>query len=275
MPRVFLRTPRARAHRRASNPIFDATRTMSAVTVANLPPAVGRVAVARRAVSSGSSRSSPFIGAKVTSRPTTVPRAVRAAATIARARDPTSDPRDSPIARIAAGVDAPAAAPARAFDVRAAFESAVERLWNARKALACAALAVVLSLADAGAAVAGRSGRSGGRMGGSSFRSTSSRSMGGGHGAAGRGAGAGAAAATATGAGAAAGQHAGYAPAGPRFGLGMPSFFFMPSFGYGYGYGAMGAGFMMMKLAMNLMILFLLYQFIFGGRSGRGGGASA
>ena len=112
-------------------------------------------------------------------------------------------------------------------------------------------------------------------MGGSSFRSTSSRSMGGGRGAAGRGAGAGAGAASATGRGAAAGQHAGYAPAGPRFGLGMPSFFFMPSFGYGYGYGAMDAGFMMMKLAMNLMILFLLYQWIFGGRSGRGGGASA
>ena len=173
---------------------------MSAVTVANLAPAVGRAAVARRAVSSGSSRSSPFVGAKVASRPSMVPRAVRASATIARARDPTSDPRDSPIARIAAGVDAPAAAPERAFDVRAAFRSTVERLWNARKAVACAALAVVLSLADAGAAVAGRSGRSGGRMGGSSFRSTSSRSMGGGgFGAAGRGAGAGAAAASATG----------------------------------------------------------------------------
>ena len=272
----LLRTPRARAHRHASDPIFDATRIMSAVTVANLAPAAGRAAVARRAVSSGSSRSSPFVGAKVASRPSTVPRAVRAAATIARARDPTSDPRDSPIARIAAGVDAPAAAPERAFDVRAAFRSTVERLWNARKAVACAALAVVLSLADAGAAVAGRSGRSGGRMGGSSFRSTSSRSMGGGgFGAAGRGAGAGAAAASATGAGAAAGQRAGYAPAGPRFGLGMPSFFFMPSFGYGYGYGAMGAGYMMMKMMMNLMILFVLYQFLFGGRSGRGGGAGA
>ena len=103
-----------------------------------------------------------------------------------RLRDDRARPRSHlrssrfPIARIAAGVDAPAAAPERAFDVRAAFRSTVERLWNARKAVACAALAVVLSLADAGAAVAGRSGRSGGRMGGSSFRSTSSRSMGGG-----------------------------------------------------------------------------------------------
>ena len=271
----LLRTPRARAHRHASDPIFDATRIMSAVTVANLAPAAGRAAVARRAVSSGSSRSSPFVGAKVASRPSTVPRAVRAAATIARARDPTSDPRDSPIARIAAGVDAPAAAPERAFDVRAAFRSTVERLWNARKAVACAALAVVLSLADAGAAVAGRSGRSGGRMGGSSFRSTSSRSMGGGGRRRWPRRGRGCRGGVGAGAGAAAGQRAGYAPAGPRFGLGMPSFFFMPSFGYGYGYGAMGAGYMMMKMMMNLMILFVLYQFLFGGRSGRGGGAGA
>ena len=243
----LLRTPRARAHRHASDPIFDATRIMSAVTVANLAPAAGRAAVARRAVSSGSSRSSPKSGTERLRR--AVWRLDRAPAATSRRRDgrrapaiQASDPRESPIGPAASrrrSLDAPAAAPERAFDVRAAFRSTVERLWNARKAVACAALAVVLSLADAGAAVAGRSGRSGGRMGGGSFRSTSSRSMGGSEipkspAARNQSRYPGGKPTRAT------GQRAKYST-GPRFGLGMPSFFFMPSFGYGYGYGAMGA----------------------------------
>lgn len=239
-------------------------------SLAVAPAATGRVAAVRRA-----SRASSFAGADCK-------RALMSSVHLCRARGAVAmtaasrDPRDSPIVR-ANGGTAPSREPvADVGRVTAAFARVAQTLWAARKGVFAIAFAVALSLLDPSAAVAGRGGRSGGRMGGSSFRSTSSRSMGGGgFGAAGRGAGAGAAAASATGAGAAAGQRAGYAPAGPRFGLGMPSFFFMPSFGYGYGYGAMGAGYMMMKMMMNLMILFVLYQFLFGGRSGRGGGAGA
>lgn len=97
------------------------------------------------------------------------------------------DPRDSPIYRMAdpSCTEPPTAARAGHTNESITFQSvadgiagAVSRLWSARKAFAAVAFAVVLALADAGPAMAGRSGgRSGGRMGGSSFRPSASRSM--------------------------------------------------------------------------------------------------
>ena len=106
--------------------------------------------------------------------------------TLRRARAPTAvapraqmnaDPRNSPIARIAAGIEDPTGAvptKKQLFNLSEAWNA----IWKMRKGIAGVALAVVLALADAAPAMAGRGGgRSGGRMGGSSFRPSSSRSM--------------------------------------------------------------------------------------------------
>ena len=245
---------------------------MSAVcSFAVAPAAAGRVAPVRRA-----SRASAFAGAEskralmATSRrhDVNVCRARGAVAVTAASRDP----RDSPIVRANNGA-APAREPvADVGRVTSAFARVAQTLWAARKGFVAIAFAMALSLLDPAAAVAGRGGRSGGRMGGSSFRSTS-RSMGsgmGGMGGMGARAGAmGAGRAGAAGASGAAG--AGAANYGPRVGLGMPSFFFMPSFGYGYGWG-MGGGFIMMKVLMQIFLIYMVYSFLFGGRGGRGGG---
>jgi hypothetical protein len=238
---------------------------MSAVSVFSVAPrAAGRVVAARRA-----SRSSAFVGAE-SKRPLMTSSSVSARPRGAVAAMAVSDFRDSPIVRANNGAT-PAREPvADVSRVTATFARVVQTLWNARKGFAAIAFAVALALVDAGAAVAGRGGgRSGGRMGGSSFRSTS-RSMGTGMG--GGMGGMGGAAAMGPGTTAATGAGAGY---GPRVGLGMPSFFFMPSFGYGYGYG-MGGGFIMMKVIMQLFLLYMVYSFIFGGGMGsRGAGGNA
>ena len=76
-------------------------------------------------------------------------------------------------------------------------------------------------------------------------------------------------------AGAAGAAGAGAANYGPRrAGFGMPSLFFMPSFGYGYGWG-MGGGFIMMKVLMQVFLIYMVYSFLFGGRGGRGAGGDA
>ena len=236
------------------------------------PAASGRVVAVRRA-----SRASAFAGADCR-------RALTAtsSARLCRARGAVAvtaasrDPRDSPIVHANNGA-APAREPvAPAGRVTAVFARVARTLWAARKGFVAVAFAAALSLLDPSAAVAGRGGRSGGRMGGSSFRSTS-RSMGSGMGGmGGMGAGAGAMGAGRAGAGGAAGAaRAGSVNYGPRStGLGMPSFFFMPSFGYGYGWG-MGGGFMMMKVLMQLFLMYMVYSYLFGGRGGRGAGGNA
>jgi hypothetical protein len=250
---------------------------MSAVcSFAVAPAAAGRVAPVRRA-----SRASAFAGAEskraltATSRrhDVNVCRARGAVAVTAASRDP----RDSPIVRANNGA-APAREPvADVGRVTSAFAQIAQTLWAARKGFVAIAFAMALCLLDPAAAVAGRGGRSGGRMGGSSFRSTS-RSMGsgmGGMGGMGAGAGAGAMGAGRAGAAGASGAAgAGAANYGPRAGLGMPSFFFMPSFGYGYGWG-MGGGFIMMKVLMQIFLMYMVYSYLFGGRGGRGAGGNA
>ena len=212
--------------------------------------------------------------------------AIRASGPQPRASAPAA-PRESPIARLAAGrAPAPRAPtpPGAAVDAaRDALARVVRTVWAARKGLACAAFAVCLALLDASPAFArGRGGgRSGGRMGGSSFRSAGSRSMGGGmHGAgamgggAGMGAGMGAGASRAPSSSAAAASAARAAPPQSRGGFGfMPSFFFMPSFGWGgYGYGMMGPGYMIMRVFTNLLLAYLIFNFLFGGRRNNDGG---
>lgn len=191
---------------------------MAAVVVS--PVAACPAAAFRRAVVRPTARAAPFLGgapirmlkhaaarggsitiaSKASNRGRHVV-AVQSLAVIASgaARD-DRDPRDSPIARIAAGIDssAPGGSHRRrtedaedavgsppgglATSVGDTLDAWLRRAWAARKMVAGVALAVVLALCDAAPAVAkgrGGGGRSGGRMGGSSFRpsGTSSRSM--------------------------------------------------------------------------------------------------
>ena len=193
---------------------------MAAVVVS--PVAACPAAAFRRAVVRPTARAAPFLGgapirmlkhaaarggsitiaSKASNRGRHVV-AVQSLAVIASgaARD-DRDPRDSPIARIAAGsIDssAPGGSHRRRTEdaedavgsppgglailsVGDTLDAWLRRAWAARKMVAGVALAVVLALCDAAPAVAkgrGGGGRSGGRMGGSSFRpsGTSSRSM--------------------------------------------------------------------------------------------------
>ena len=97
---------------RLGSDLFDATRIMSAVTVANLAPAVGRAAVARRASPPGRRDPPRSSGPRLRRAPRWSPRRPRLRDDRARPRSHLRSSR-SPIARIAAGVDAPAAAPER------------------------------------------------------------------------------------------------------------------------------------------------------------------
>ena len=55
---------------------------------------------------------------------------------------------------------------------------------------------------------------------------------------------------------------------------GMPSLFFMPSFGYGYGYG-IGGGYIVMKVLVQMYMMYMIYSYLFGPRGGRGSGSNA
>jgi|TARA_B110000259_G_scaffold169747_1_gene199869 hypothetical protein len=239
---------------------------MSAVSVfsAVAPTSAGRV-IPRGA---SSSRSSVFVGfeSKHVIKSRVCFRGKGTVVAVAASRAEFSDPRESPIVRANNGIS-PAREPVAVNKVAASLTRLVEVLWRSRKGFAAIAFALALALVDPGAAVAGRGGgRSGGRMGGSSFRSTSRSTGQGLGGMGGMGGGLGAAGAR-TGAAGASGAGAG---AAPRMGMGMPSLFFMPSFGYGYG---MGGGYMLMKVLVQVVMMYMIYTYFFGGpRGGRGNG---
>ena len=186
----------------------------------------------------------------------------------------------STIVRMAFGeLEPTASVPAARKPLAETLGAIAQTLWGLRRGAVMLAFALGLALVDAGPALAGRGGRSGGRMGGSSFRSTSARSMGGGMGTGmgggmGGGARAGSMGAGAAGAGAAGAQ---------RQPMGMgPRFLFMPSFGpFGYGMGmGYGAGPMylvssVLRLLINVWLMFMVYQFLFGGRRNGNGGDAA
>ena len=176
----------------------------------------------------------------------------------------------SPIVRMATGVEEPSSSvPAARNPLLDRVGDVIGTLWGLRKGVVMLAFALGLALVDAGPALAGRGGRSGGRMGGSSFRSTSARSMGGGMGSMGAGSMGGG-----MGAGAMGGAGAQRQAGGMGMGMG-PRFMFMPSFGMGYGMGmgpmyAMGS---VLRLLMNVWLMFMVYQFLFGGRPRNGPGS--
>ena len=175
----------------------------------------------------------------------------------------------SPIVRMATGAEEPSSSvPAAREPLLDRVGAVMSTLWGLRKGAVMLAFALGLALVDAGPALAGRGGRSGGRMGGSSFRSTSARSMGGGMGGMG-GMGAGSMGGTGAMGGAGAQRQ------GMGMGMGMgPRFMFMPSFGMGYGMGAgpMYAMGSVLRLLMNVWLMFMVYQFLFGGRPRNGPG---
>jgi hypothetical protein len=161
---------------------------MSAVSALNVArPAVN---VTRRA--STSSSSSKILKGGLPSLPIRASKAVtlRASAAPRSAHgvyaqlnvNADADPRNSPIARMAAGLEQPSAAVPtinKPFNVSELVSNVLSGLWKMRKVTAGIAFALVLALADAAPAMAGRGGggRSGGRMGGSSFRAPSARPM--------------------------------------------------------------------------------------------------
>ena len=189
----------------------------------------------------------------------------RPVAVAAAARD--ENPKaTSPIVRMATGAEEPSSSvPAAREPLLDRVGDVMSTLWGLRKGVVMLAFALGLALVDAGPALAGRGGRSGGRMGGSSFRSTSARSMGGGMGAGSMGGG--------MGAGAMGGAGAQRQAGGMGMGMG-PRFMFMPSFGMGYGMGAgpMYAMGSVLRLLMNVWLMFMVYQFLFGGRPRNGPG---
>jgi hypothetical protein len=245
---------------------------MAAVSVFTaVPAAAGRVS----ARLSSASRSSAFAGAeskRVIVAKVSIQR--RGAVAVTARRADISNPHTSPIVKANNGETH--VREKNGMDVNRVTRSltrVVEALWGARRGFALVAFSIALALVDADAAVAGRGGgRSGGRMGGSSFRS-SSRSMGGGMGGMGGMGGAGAMGAGAAGAARVGATGAGAATA-PRMGMGMPSLFFMPSFGYGYGYG-IGGGYIVMKVLVQMYMMYMIYSYLFGPRGGRGSGSNA
>jgi len=175
----------------------------------------------------------------------------------------------STVVRMAFGeLEPTASVPAARKPLAETLGAIAQTLWGLRRGAVMLAFALGLALVDAGPALAGRGGRSGGRMGGSSFRSTSARSMGGGIGSMGAGSMGGG-----MGAGAMGGAGAQRQAGGMGMGMG-PRFMFMPSFGMGYGMGmgpmyAMGS---VLRLLMNVWLMFMVYQFLFGGRPRNGPG---
>ena len=144
----------------------------------------------------------------------------------------------STVVRMAFGeLEPTASVPAARKPLAETLGAIAQTLWGLRRGAVMLAFALGLALVDAGPALAGRGGRSGGRMGGSSFRSTSARSMGGGGMGGGMGGGGGGSRAGSMGAGAAGAGAAG-AQRQPM-GMGGPRFLFMPSFGP-FGYGGRG-----------------------------------
>jgi len=235
---------------------------MSAVSLVNIaaPSRVAAKRVARKTAFSIPDRRST----------SSVPgsRAFMPVAVAAAARD--ENPKaTSPIVRMATGAEEPSSSvPAAREPLLDRVGAVMNTLWGLRKGVVMLAFALGLALVDAGPALAGRGGRSGGRMGGSSFRSTSARSMGGGMGGMGAGAMGG-------GMGAGAMGGAGAQRQGMGMGMGMgPRFMFMPSFGMGYGMGAgpMYAMGSVLRLLMNVWLMFMVYQFLFGGRPRNGPG---
>ena len=183
----------------------------------------------------------------------------------------------STVVRMAFGeLEPTASVPAARKPLAETLGAIAQTLWGLRRGAVMLAFALGLALVDAGPALAGRGGRSGGRMGGSSFRSTSARSMGGGGmGGLGGGSRAGSMGAGAAGAGAAGAQR-------QPMGMGGPRFLFMPSFGpFGYGMGmgyGMGPMYVMgsvLRLLINVWLMFMVYQFLFGGRRNGNGGDAA
>ena len=253
-----------RIRRRELRP-SDRSLDMSAVSLVNIAApsrvAAKRVIAARRTAFSIPDRRSTSSVPGSRARPV-------AMAAAARDENPKAT---SPIVRMATGAEEPSSSvPAAREPLLDRVGAVMNTLWGLRKGVVMLAFALGLALVDAGPALAGRGGRSGGRMGGSSFRSTSARSMGGGMGAGSMGGGMGAGA---MGAGAMGG--AGAQRQGMGMGMGMgPRFMFMPSFGMGYGMGAgpMYAMGSVLRLLMNVWLMFMVYQFLFGGRPRNGPG---
>ena len=254
-----------RIRRRELRP-SDRSLDMSAVSLVNIA-APSRVAAKR--VNIAARRTAFSIPDRRSTSSVSGSRA-RPVAVAAAARD--ENPKaTSPIVRMATGAEEPSSSvPAAREPLLDRVGAVMSTLWGLRKGAVMLAFALGLALVDAGPALAGRGGRSGGRMGGSSFRSTSARSMGGGMGAGSMGGGMGAGA---MGAGAMGG--AGAQRQGMGMGMGMgPRFMFMPSFGMGYGMGAgpMYAMGSVLRLLMNVWLMFMVYQFLFGGRPRNGPG---
>jgi len=146
------------------------TFIMSVISVVRLAPAA---AVARRASipASASASASPFlVGAsprgalKLPARfnARAIPGGVAyAAASSVNDFNDFNDPRQSPIARMAAGLDSPTKAPTPNPFLCGlkGFDAVVAAILEWRKGLACAAFAVVLALSDCGAAQAGHTWR--------------------------------------------------------------------------------------------------------------------
>lgn len=254
-----------RIRRRELRP-SDRSLDMPAVSLVNIA-APSRVA-AKRVIAARRTATSILDRRSTSSVPGSRARPVAMAAA-ARDENPKAT---SPIVRMATGAEEPSSSvPAAREPLLDRVGAVMNTLWGLRKGVVMLAFALGLALVDAGPALAGRGGRSGGRMGGSSFRSTSARSMGGGMGAGSMGGGMGAGA---MGAGAMGG--AGAQRQGMGMGMGMgPRFMFMPSFGMGYGMGAgpMYAMGSVLRLLMNVWLMFMVYQFLFGGRPRNGPGS--
>ena len=251
-----------RIRRRELRP-SDCSLDMSAVSLVNIAApsrvAAKRVIAARRtAFSIPDRRSTSSVSGSRAFMPV-------AMAAVPRDENPKAT---SPIVRMATGAEEPSSSvPAAREPLLDRVGAVMSTLWGLRKGAVMLVFALGLALVDASPALAGRGGRSGGRMGGSNFRSTSARSMGGGMGAGSMGGG--------MGAGAMGGAMGGAGAQRQGMGMGMgPRFMFMPSFGMGYGMGAgpMYAMGSVLRLLMNVWLMFMVYQFLFGGRPRNGPG---
>jgi hypothetical protein len=164
-----------RIRRRELRP-SDRSLDMSAVSLVNIA-APSRVAAKRVNIRTAFSIPDRRSTSSVSGSRAFMPVAVAAAA---RDENPKAT---SPIVRMATGAEEPSSSvPAAREPLLDRVGAVMNTLWGLRKGVVMLAFALGLALVDAGPALAGRGGRSGGRMGGSSFRSTSARSMGGGMG---------------------------------------------------------------------------------------------
>ena len=215
------------------HPIVD----MSAVSLVNIA-APSRVAVER--VFAAGRTAASFLP----------PRPRRSARSVRGTRAAAAAPRDenagratfknpkatSTVVRMAFGELGTRLRPGRAEALAETLGAIAQTLWGLRRGAVMLAFALGLALVDAGPALAGRGGRSGGRMGRVQLpihlrEIHGRRQMGGGMGGLGGGSRAGSMGAGAAGAGAAGAQR-------QPMGMGGPRFLFMPSFGpFGYGMG--------------------------------------